>query len=118
MFNLSRTELVPSANGKVDAETIHILSMDVPNLCVLSVQIHEENVVRAYWYMKGSASRFYASDMVNIWPLYFAQQKDDDYKDQVANLIAENRDSIRLEDKNFDSFFETNTSISAKKAYL
>ena len=122
MFNLSRTELVPSESGKIDddEDVINVLSMDLPNLCVFSVHIHEENVIRAYWHINASASRFFVNDMVNIWPLYFVNKPKSNVPQdtqKIVDLIEENLDSIPLKDSNFDSFFETNTNIRANQAY-
>ena len=117
MFNLAALEVIPS-----DEETnaIHVVS-DIPNLCTLSVQIHEESVIRAYWFINGSSTRFYLNDMVNIWPLYFIDKEFDKENEErikqdtkeIEKLINENKDNMPLKDTNFDAFFKLNTKISS-----
>lgn len=126
MFNLSKLEVIPSENGKVeppdqDSNAIHAVS-SIPNLCILSVQIHEESVIRAYWYINGSCVRFFPSDMINVWPLYFIDKKSLDTQNEqrvrqsterISQLIKENENNIPLKDTNFDEFWKTNTKIAS-----
>eukprot|EP01083_Nonionella_stella_P095706 268753_1 len=122
LFNLSRTEVLPSA-GKKENSNIHVIS-DLMNMSLLSVQIHEETVVCAYWFINGSGARFYVNDMVNIWPLYFIEKSIDpkgmvEHQDvnPIIDLINSTESSLPLQDANFDTFFQVNTRKSPSEAY-
>eukprot|EP01084_Bolivina_argentea_P309268 534949_1 len=122
LFNLSRTEVLPSPTKKENSN-IHVGS-DLMNMSLLSVQIHEETVVCAYWFINGSGARFYVNDMVNIWPLYFIEKSIDpkgmvEHQDvnPIIDLINSTESSLPLQDANFDTFFQVNTRKSPSEAY-
>eukprot|EP01084_Bolivina_argentea_P056005 102558_1 len=120
MFNLTRMEVLPSTNGVLgdDSNAIHG-STSCQNMFMLSIHIHQEDVVRAYWYVNGTATRFFMNDIVDIWPYYFIEKRIDKETEtevlqsigELKDLVKSKRNNIRLKDDNFDRFFEQNTGI-------
>eukprot|EP01083_Nonionella_stella_P205008 746944_1 len=80
MFHLSMVEVLPSGSGKLhelgelDPE-IHVRSY-LANMFLLSLHVHSEDTIRAYWYINGSYTRWFVNDIINIWPLYFVEEYD------------------------------------------
>eukprot|EP01083_Nonionella_stella_P095914 269383_1 len=89
MLHLSRLEVLPSENGQVNNNTIHVIS-DVSNMCLLSLHIHSENSIRAYWYINGSYTRWFPNDLLDVWPIYFVDEYDLWHveKDKYANRLV------------------------------
>merc|ERR1712228_310525 len=125
MCNLSRTEVLPSINGKIgDKDVIHTGSNSM-EMCLLSIHVHQADVVRAYWCRNGTVSRFFLNDMVRIWPYHFVEQPYDDNEDngieyqntqKVQALIYEFGNGL-LCDKNFENFRQENGFIEKEQKY-
>ena len=122
MCNLSRTEVLPSINGKVgDKDVIHTGS-NTMEMSLLSIHVHEVDVVRAYWCRNGTVSRFYLNDMVRIWPYHFIEESFDEdkgieYQDvtKVQELIQTFAiDDKLLRDNDFEKFSQINAKIRDK----
>ena len=123
MLYLSLMEVIPSENGKVDPPDLDNNAIrcrsDIPNLCMLSLHIHEVDVIRAYWYANRGGCRFFANDMINVWPIYFIEKSFDKENgrrirqstERIIELLEENKDNIPLKDSNFDTFFKLNMNL-------
>ena len=118
MCNLSRTEVLPSISGKIGEKDVIHTGSNSMEICLLSIHVHQEDVIRSYWCRNGTVSRFFLSDMVRIWPYHFVEKSYDDkagikYQDitKVHGLI-ESFGKELLVDKDFDDFCQINAHIT------
>eukprot|EP01083_Nonionella_stella_P131379 399112_1 len=120
MMHLSRLEVIPSEDGNVyPAQTKNVVNVAAPiySMCLLSIQVHSTDVIRAYWYVHGTYTRWYLNDIINIWPAYFGEDLDEDVNNKIINLIKDKSALVPLQDAHFDAFFEINAGIKASNAY-
>eukprot|EP01083_Nonionella_stella_P045100 121245_1 len=105
MMHLSRSEVIPSEDGN----TTNVINTAAPlcDMCLLSIHIHSADVIRAYWYVNGTYTRWYVNDIIDIWPAYFADKENVTKK--IRDLINATSALIPLKDDHFNTFFETNT---------
>ena len=112
MINMTKTEILSS---EINANS------DILNMFILSLHIHRNNEVSMFWHYQGSNTKFYATDMVNLWPLYFIvnknkNNKSDDYDLAISLFdkyyILKDKYYHKLIDPNFAEFYELNTKCS------
>ena len=116
IYIFDRSEVLPSEkkcgyNINYPGNTIGANHSVNGKMFLLSIQIHETDVVRAYWSTNHGWTRFYVKDIINFMPFCFVKQKNENYKKIIMDYIKQTEKNMPLKETNFDTFLKQNTKI-------